>query len=150
MRLTTTSEFEGISVSAGAWIEMEEVCCSLGLALPLVGVQAASSSQPTALVVALLQVKPKHAHTFLSRLKKEGYAVVGLEQTSTSVSLEKVRLPERMVLLLGHEKVGIPSELLQLVDLVVEIPQMGIIRSLNVHVSGAMFLWEYTKQHGLK
>lgn len=148
MRLTTTSEFEGISVSAGAWIEMEEVYC--GFALPLVGVRAASSSQPTALVVALLQVKPKHAHAFLSRLKKEGYAVVGLEQTSTSVSLEKVRLPERMVLLLGHEKIGIPSELLQLVDLVVEIPQMGIIRSLNVHVSGAMFLWEYTKQHGLK
>jgi hypothetical protein len=32
-------------------------------------------------------------------------------------------------------------------DVCVEIPQQGIIRSLNVHVSGAIMLWEYTRQH---
>lgn len=31
-------------------------------------------------------------------------------------------------------------------DICVEIPQLGIIRSLNVHVSGAICIWEYTKQ----
>jgi tRNA G18 (ribose-2'-O)-methylase SpoU len=50
------------------------------------------------------------------------------------------------VLLLGKEKEGIPVEFLQVVDRCVEIPQLGIIRSLNVHVSGAISIWEYTKQ----
>jgi tRNA G18 (ribose-2'-O)-methylase SpoU len=52
-----------------------------------------------------------------------------------------------VVLLLGAEKEGIPVDLLQDVDLCVEIPQLGITRSLNVHVSGALLLWEYTRQH---
>lgn len=28
------------------------------------------------------------------------------------------------------------------------IPQLGVIRSLNVHVSASICLWEYTRQHG--
>ncbi len=46
-----------------------------------------------------------------------------------------------------NEKEGIPVELIQLLDVCVEIPQRGIIRSLNVHVSGALLIWEYTRQH---
>ena len=33
-----------------------------------------------------------------------------------------------------------------MLDATVEIPQLGVIRSLNVHVSGAIALYEYTKQ----
>lgn len=51
------------------------------------------------------------------------------------------------MLLLGREKEGVPVELLQLVDTCIEIPQLGIIRSLNVHVTGAIAIWEYTKQN---
>lgn len=32
-------------------------------------------------------------------------------------------------------------------DVCVEIPQHGVIRSLNVHVSAALLVWEYTRQH---
>jgi tRNA guanosine-2'-O-methyltransferase len=35
---------------------------------------------------------------------------------------------------------------LQLLDATLEIPQLGVIRSLNVHVSGAIALYEYTRQ----
>ena len=35
------------------------------------------------------------------------------------------------------------------VDVCVEIPQLGVVRSLNVHVSGALAVWEYTRQHHL-
>ena len=76
--------------------------------------------------------------------------MVGLEQTSSSVSLSEMVFPDRpTVLLLGKEKEGIPVEFLQAVDQCVEIPQLGIIRSLNVHVSGAIAIWEYTKQRGV-
>lgn len=46
-----------------------------------------------------------------------------------------------------QEKEGIPAEYLRVVDVCVEIPQLGVIRSLNVHVSGAIMCWEYARQH---
>lgn len=79
--------------------------------------------------------------------KKEGCVIVGVEQTSSSVQLIDYTFPDKpVVLLLGKEKEGIPVEFIHAVDQCVEIPQLGIIRSLNVHVSGAITIWEYTKQ----
>ena len=37
-------------------------------------------------------------------------------------------------------------QIIQCLDMCVEIPQFGVIRSLNVHVSASMLLWEYTRQ----
>jgi len=85
---------------------------------------------------------------YLRAYRAQGYFIVGVEQTSSSVSLESFRFPNQpILLLLGKEKEGIPVELLQVVDQCVEIPQLGIIRSLNVHVSGAVAIWEFTKQN---
>lgn len=47
----------------------------------------------------------------------------------------------------SNEREGIPANLLQMLDVCVEIPQQGVIRSLNVHVSAALLVWEYTRQH---
>ena len=97
----------------------------------------------------------------MRQCKDKGYHIVGLEQTSSSESLLEYQFPPAAtflpdgidnkniggtVLLLGKEKEGIPIEYLQMVDQCIEIPQYGIIRSLNVHVSGAIAIWEYTKQ----
>jgi tRNA guanosine-2'-O-methyltransferase len=85
--------------------------------------------------------------SWLLAQRAKGYFIFGLEQTASSVSLETVVFPDRpTILLLGREKEGIPVELLQAVDQCVEIPQLGIIRSLNVHVSGAIAIWEVTKE----
>lgn len=35
---------------------------------------------------------------------------------------------------------------LQMLDATVEIPQQGVIRSLNAHVSGGIAMYEYTRQ----
>ncbi|CAH0514700.1 unnamed protein product [Peronospora belbahrii] len=69
----------------------------------------------------------------LLRWKSEGYTIVAVEQTGSSVSLAKYMLPRKMVLVLGREKEGISVDILQLVDVCVEIPQFGLVRSLNVH-----------------
>ena len=80
---------------------------------------------------------------WLVQRKNDGFFVVGVEQTSTSVSLLDYKFPDKpTVLLLGKEKEGIPINFLHAVDQCVEIPQLGIIRSLNVHVSGAISIWE--------
>ena len=81
----------------------------------------------------------------------EGFWIVGLEQTSSSVPLHQIEIPNfvannKTVLLLGKEKEGIPVQYLQAVDTCVEIPQFGMIRSLNVHVSGAITIWELTRK----
>lgn len=78
--------------------------------------------------------------------KQAGYALVGVEQTSESHSLPAFNFSRRTVLVLGKEMEGIPADVLMLLDACVEIPQYGILRSLNVHVSGAIALYEYTRQ----
>lgn len=84
---------------------------------------------------------------FLMARKSEGFTVVGVEQASESVMLQEFTFPSKVVLLLGREREGVPVALLNMVDVCVEIPQSGLVRSLNVHVTGALVLWEYVKQH---
>lgn len=83
---------------------------------------------------------------YLQHKKSQGYTLVGVEQTANSVSLNDFRFPTKTLLLLGNEKEGIPADLISLLDVCVEIPQQGVIRSLNVHVSGAILVWEYRRQ----
>lgn len=64
-----------------------------------------------------------------------------------SVSLPKYSFPEQTILVLGAEKEGIPPEILDILDAQIEIPQLGLVRSLNVHVSGAIAAYEYRRQH---
>ncbi|XP_064094349.1 LOW QUALITY PROTEIN: uncharacterized protein LOC135206784 [Macrobrachium nipponense] len=97
--------------------------------------------------VPMKEVKPEDLPGYLRGLQREGYTLVAAEQTANSKLLSEYEFPERTVVILGNEREGIPCDLLQLLDVCVEIPQSGIIRSLNVHVSGALFVWEYTRQH---
>ena len=71
---------------------------------------------------------------------------VGLEQTSESAPLPRFQWPARAVLVLGREKEGLPADIIQALDHTVEIPQFGLIRSLNVHVSAAIAVYECTRQ----
>ena len=57
------------------------------------------------------ECKEEDLLNWLYKKKKQGYAIVGLEQTSSSKCLTKIEFPERTVLLLGKEKEGIPGEL---------------------------------------
>lgn len=82
---------------------------------------------------------------FLERKRRDGYEIVGLEQTTGSVPLHSHPFTSRTVLVLGREKGGIPAELLPLLDAAVEIPQLGLVRSLNVHVSASLAVYEYSR-----
>ncbi|XP_053684870.1 uncharacterized protein LOC128734614 [Sabethes cyaneus] len=84
---------------------------------------------------------------YLIEMKSKGYSIVGAEQTTGSQPIQKVHFPKKSILVLGHEKEGLPAQIISHLDLVVEIPQFGVVRSLNVHVTGAIFMWEYAKQH---
>ncbi|ESS64532.1 hypothetical protein TCDM_07364 [Trypanosoma cruzi Dm28c] len=92
-------------------------------------------------------VMAKNLPEYLGSLRQDGYTLIGIEQTAGSVSIASYRFPERAAILLGAEGHGVPAELLPVLDVCVEIPQFGLIRSLNVHVTGALVMYEYTRQH---
>ncbi|GAB6020480.1 Tar (HIV-1) RNA binding protein 1 [Chamberlinius hualienensis] len=96
--------------------------------------------------VSIKEVKPTQLKTYILEMKTDGYTIVGAEQTANSTKLTNYVFPKKTVIVLGNEKEGIPVDIIQLLDVSVEIPQQGIIRSLNVHVTGAILVWEYTRQ----
>ncbi|XP_067844711.1 probable methyltransferase TARBP1 isoform X2 [Heptranchias perlo] len=98
----------------------------------------------------VIEVRPAQLVEYLQRKKTEGHTIIGVEQTANSHDLAQYSFPEKTLLLLGNEREGIPANLIQHLDVCVEIPQCGIVRSLNVHVSGALLMWEYTRQQMMK
>ncbi|KAG8223604.1 hypothetical protein J437_LFUL004128 [Ladona fulva] len=97
--------------------------------------------------IPVSEIKPFMLAQYLKSMKEGGYALIGAEQTSNSKRLNDFKFPKKCLLLLGNEKGGIPADLLPLLDECVEVPQQGVIRSLNVHVTGALFVWEYARQN---
>ncbi|PRQ18401.1 putative tRNA (guanosine(18)-2'-O)-methyltransferase [Rosa chinensis] len=96
--------------------------------------------------VPIIEVPVNSLKVFLQKKKREGFSILGLEQTANSIPLDQYIFPKDTVLVLGREKEGIPVDIIHILDACLEIPQLGVVRSLNVHVSGAIALWEYTRQ----
>jgi tRNA G18 (ribose-2'-O)-methylase SpoU len=82
----------------------------------------------------------------LRNLKAEGFRLVGLEQTSRSQDLFAYQFEKNSVLVLGHERLGITPEILELLDDVVEISVYGLPYSYNVATAATMAVYEYCRQ----
>jgi tRNA G18 (ribose-2'-O)-methylase SpoU len=85
----------------------------------------------------------KDATEALYELKKDGYYIIGLEQTTNSTELPdfETSAHEKICIILGSEVSGIEDELLTLVDEFVAIPQYGRKHSLNVSVAAGVILY---------
>ncbi|CCE62511.1 hypothetical protein TPHA_0C03590 [Tetrapisispora phaffii CBS 4417] len=85
---------------------------------------------------------------FMQEKKKEGYTLIGLEQTDKSIELNQYyKFPKKSLILLGTEAHGIPGYLLSELDLCLEIQQHGVIRSMNIQTATAVICYSYTVQH---
>ena len=82
----------------------------------------------------------------LAKLKSEGYAIVGLEQTTQAENLHTFRFEEQTVLVIGNERLGQEQAVLDTLDRVVEIPVYGMPFSYNVATATSMALYEYCRQ----
>jgi tRNA G18 (ribose-2'-O)-methylase SpoU len=82
----------------------------------------------------------------LTKLKSQGHQLVGLEQTDRSVLLPSFSFQRRTVLVVGHERLGLADELLDLMDEVVEIPSYGQPASHNAATAAAIAMYEYCRQ----
>lgn len=96
----------------------------------------------------MIEVKPDDILDFLREKKREGYTLIGLEQTDRSVELnEKYKFPKKSLVLLGKEKEGIPGTLLAELDSCVEIKQVGVVRSMNIQTVTSIIVHAYATQH---
>ncbi len=77
----------------------------------------------------------------IDELKQEGFTIVSLEQTPSSVSLYDFPVPEKVAYIVGNEIDGVSTELLEVSDIVVDIPMAGEKESLNVGVATGIVLF---------
>lgn len=85
----------------------------------------------------------------LKALRSEKYRLVGLEQTTDSVDIHHYQFIPKTALVVGNERTGLTTELLALLDDVVEIPVWGMPYSYNVATATSMALYEYCRQMAL-
>lgn len=79
-------------------------------------------------------------------LRERDYEIVALEQTSSSVSLDKLVPARKTALVIGSEVGGLPLAVLKRVDKKVEIPMAGTKESFNVSVAAAIALYRIIGQ----
>lgn len=99
----------------------------------------------------ITEVQIKDIPKFMKSKKREGYTLIGLEQTDQSIVLGKdTEFPSKSLILLGREAEGIPGELLAELDYCIEIRQMGVIRSMNIQTATAVIVHAYSSSQASK
>jgi len=77
----------------------------------------------------------------IKALKSDGFQLIALEQSESSVALPEFKSSEKVAILLGREVEGIEPELLKRCDVTVEIAMFGKKESFNVVQAAAMILY---------
>lgn len=87
--------------------------------------------------------------TELTRLRSEGWQVIGLENNIDDGRLFNIgsqefhkKLSDHVILILGEEVHGIKYSLYDMIDLFAEIPMCGQKESFNVSVAAGVAMWE--------
>lgn len=75
-----------------------------------------------------------------------GMQIIAVEQDGRSVPFYKARYVFPLAIIVGNETSGVTPEVLDMADIIVEMPMWGINTSLNVMVSSGIILYEIMKQ----
>jgi 23S rRNA (guanosine2251-2'-O)-methyltransferase len=79
--------------------------------------------------------------TLIQGLQGDGLLVVAVEQSPTSIKLPDYQPKAKTAFIFGSETEGVPAEILNLVDEVLELPMLGEKESLNVSVTAGIVLY---------
>lgn len=90
-------------------------------------------------------VKVTNLRRAILELKKLDYWIIGLDADSPE-SIYDRRFPSPLAVVLGSEGRGVRPVILRECDLLVSIPMVGKVASLNVSVAGAVLLYELLRQ----
>ena len=137
--ITSTENVGSIARSAAA----------LGVNSYLLPVQAPHPYSRRALRVSMGHITKLHIHVYddifstIKRLKANGYVIFGAEVTESSTPLIDVKIPQKWVLLMGHEGKGLSQEVIEMCDEIVEIEMMDDVRSFNVAVAASIMMYQF-------
>lgn len=71
----------------------------------------------------------------IKKLRKDGFEIVGLEQSDKSIDYKKFKPKRPILFIVGSEVLGMDKKIRDLCDVILEIPMMGEKESLNVSVA---------------
>lgn len=80
----------------------------------------------------------------IKELKAKGVQIVVVEQDPRSIpyTLLPVRLQFPVAIVVGHETTGVSKEVLDLADIIIELPMFGVNKSLNVWGTAAIISYK--------
>ena len=82
----------------------------------------------------------------VKKLKDQGIKIIAVEQDSRSKPFYQMTYDLPLAIVVGNETAGVSKDVLDLSDLIVELPMWGVNKSLNVMVSCGIILYEIMKQ----
>jgi tRNA (guanosine-2'-O-)-methyltransferase len=86
------------------------------------------------------------AEACVSTLRQQGFRILTTHLHEQATDLYAVNFLEPVALVFGNEKLGVSAEMRELADGNMLIPQMGMIRSLNISVACAVSIFEAMRQ----
>jgi tRNA G18 (ribose-2'-O)-methylase SpoU len=126
-----------IARAAGCCGVQRMICCGNAKVIGKIARDAADSLQ-----IEIHRTLPP----VLEKLRHDGFQLVGLEQTTSAVSIFEFHFDRRTALVVGNERSGIDDEVLRILDHAVEIPVYGLPFAHNAATATAMALYEYCRQ----
>ncbi len=90
----------------------------------------------------------KDATKITKELKSQGIEIVAVEVTDNSLDYRKYKPQEAVCLIFGREYDGVSQELIDLADVSIHLPLLGMSNSLNVSTAASVILYDvYAKQN---
>ena len=90
----------------------------------------------------------KNTLDVINKLRKENISIISVEQTEDSTNLNDFRpnVNKTYAVIFGNEVKGVSQQVVDVSDIVIEIPQFGTKHSLNISVSAGVVIWDlYSK-----
>jgi tRNA (guanosine-2'-O-)-methyltransferase len=82
----------------------------------------------------------------VSTLKKKNFQIAATCLREDAIPYDAVNYTKPTAIIFGNESEGITSEALDLADLTIKIPMLGMVQSLNLSVSVGIILYEALRQ----
>ncbi|MCL6642432.1 MAG: TrmH family RNA methyltransferase [Candidatus Bipolaricaulota bacterium] len=80
--------------------------------------------------------------SLIRELKAQGKTIIAVEQHPRSISYAELAAKFPAVLIVGHETLGVSQGVLELADVIVELPMLGVTRSLTVAAAAAVVAYK--------
>lgn len=81
----------------------------------------------------------------IKQLQADGFTVVAVEQDDRSINYTEIPNKEKVAFIFGNEVDGVDQAVLDICDVIAEIPMRGEKESLNVMVSAGVVLYSVLK-----